>query len=93
MYVSVGEGLCGCACVCAFVNVRRVRAVSGESSVGAILTSLLAQMSSARLQSDAAVADLALIYRNDPLLTSFPVPRMTVNQAVMSLKVRLPCVQ
>lgn len=37
--------------------------VVGEASLGSIVSSLLAQMSSARLESDAAVADLALIYK------------------------------
>lgn len=47
----------------------------------------MAQLSSARLQSDAAVADLAMVYRNDPLLQAFSVPRLVLNEATMNLKV------
>ncbi len=73
-------------CMCSLVCVRL--AVVGEASMSALLSSMLAQMSSARLQSDAAVADLAMIYRNDPLLQSFPIPRVVLDSAVMDLPVR-----
>jgi hypothetical protein len=48
---------------------------------------MMGQMTSARLQADSAVADMALLYRDDPLLRPFPVSRLVMDEATITLKV------
>ena len=47
----------------------------------------MSQLSSARLQSDVAVAEMANLYLADPLLKPFSVPRLVVSEASVDLKV------
>jgi hypothetical protein len=46
----------------------------------------MAQLSSARLQADVGVAEIANIYLNDPLLKTFTVPRLVIGDATVNLQ-------
>jgi hypothetical protein len=62
-------------------------AVVGHASLSSVINAVMAQLTSARLQADAAVADMALLYRDDPLLAPFPVSRIVIDSASVQLKV------
>jgi hypothetical protein len=78
--VTACEVVCGVVCY-AF-------AVVGYPSLASVVNAMMAQLTSARVQADSAVADIALMYRDDPLLRPFPVSRVVIDTAVVSLQVR-----
>lgn len=61
--------------------------VVGQPSLGSVVTSIMSQFTSARVQADMAVADVANLYLRDPLLKSFTVPRLKINNAAVNLQV------
>lgn len=56
-------------------------------SLGEVVDALISQVGKGRAQADAETVKLAEIYKDDPLFSSFPVPRMALDEVVVDLKV------
>lgn len=56
-------------------------------SLGEVVDALISQVGKGRAQADAETVKLAEIYKDDPLFSSFPVPRMALDEVVIDLKV------
>ncbi|GAB6274940.1 MAG: hypothetical protein STSR0004_18050 [Peptococcaceae bacterium] len=59
------------------------------ASLGEVLGALISQVGKGRGQADLAVLEVAEVYRNHPLLAEFPVPRMTLDEVVVELKMSI----
>ena len=58
-------------------------------SLGEVVDALISQVGKGRAQADAETVKLAEIYKDDPLFSSFPVPRMALDEVVIDLKVAI----
>ncbi|MCL6450737.1 MAG: hypothetical protein K6T75_05510 [Acetobacteraceae bacterium] len=56
------------------------------ASLGQVIGALISQVARGRNQADVATAQVAQLYRDSPLLSAFPVPRMTLDEVVIDLK-------
>jgi hypothetical protein len=59
------------------------------ATLGDVLGALISQIGKGRSQADMATLEIAQIYKNHPLLSSFPVPRVTLDEVVVDLKVSI----
>lgn len=57
------------------------------ANLGEVVGAIIAQVGRGRTQADAETVEIAEIYKDDPLFSSFPVPRMTLDEVVIDLKV------
>ena len=55
--------------------------------LGEVIGAIMTQIDRGRSQADAAVLEVAQLYREHPLLRDFPVPRVTLDEVVIDLKV------
>lgn len=56
------------------------------TSLGTVIGAMLAQLGQGRSQADLAIVALAQLYQENPLLKGFPIPRLTIDEAVVDLK-------
>jgi|GEM_PF-2391248 len=59
------------------------------ASLGEVVGALISQISKGRSQADMATLEVAKVYKEHPLLSSFPVPKMTLDEVVIDLKVSI----
>ena len=59
------------------------------ASLGEVLGALISQIGKGRSQADAAALEIAQIYKDHPLLSEFPIPRMTLDEVVIDLKMAI----
>lgn len=59
------------------------------TSLGTIIGAMLAQLGQGRSQADLAIVALAHLYQDNPLLKGFPIPRLTVDEAIVDLKLAI----
>jgi len=58
-------------------------------SLGEVLGALISQIGKGRSQADMATLEVAQIYKDHPLLSSFPVPRVSLDEVVIDLKMSI----
>lgn len=56
-------------------------------SLGEVLGALMSQVNKGRAQADMETLEVAEVYKESPLLSSFSIPRMVLDEAVIDLKV------
>src|SRR5712664_3761273 len=56
------------------------------SSLGDVIGALVSQLGRGRSQADVATLEVAQIYKNTPLLSEFPIPRFSLDEVVVDLK-------
>jgi len=56
------------------------------AEMGEVLGAVMSQIARGRSQADVAALEVARLYQEHPLLSTFPVPRMTVDEIVLDLK-------
>jgi hypothetical protein len=56
------------------------------TSLGTVIGAMLAQLGQGRSQADLAIVALAQLYQENPLLKGFPIPRLTIDEAMVDLK-------
>lgn len=56
------------------------------ASLGEVLGAIISQIDKGRCQADMATLEIAQLYKDHPLLSSFPVPRVTLEEVVIDLK-------
>ncbi|MGC1121624.1 MAG: hypothetical protein WBA22_11080 [Candidatus Methanofastidiosia archaeon] len=56
------------------------------ANLGEIVGAIIAQVGRGRTQADAETVEIAETYKDNPLFSSFPVPRMTLDEVVIDLK-------
>lgn len=59
------------------------------ASLGEVVGALISQVSKGRSQADMATLEVAKIYKENPLLSGFPIPRMTLDEVVIDLKISI----
>lgn len=59
------------------------------ASLGEVVGAFISQIGRGRSQADAATLEVAKIYKDHPLLSAFPVPRMTLDEVVVDLKLSI----
>jgi hypothetical protein len=59
------------------------------ANLGEVVGAIIAQVGRGRTQADAETVEIAEIYKDDPLFSSFPVPRMMLDEVVIDLKVAI----
>jgi len=59
------------------------------ASLGEILGALISQIGKGRSQADMATLEVAQIYKDHPLLSSFPVPKVSLDEIVIDLKMSI----
>jgi hypothetical protein len=56
------------------------------ANLGEIVGALIAQVGRGRTQADAETVEIAETYKDNPLFSSFPVPRMALDEVIIDLK-------
>jgi len=59
------------------------------ASLGEVVAALISQIGKGRSQADAATLEVAKMYKEHPLLSAFPIPKMTLDEVVIDLKVSI----
>lgn len=59
------------------------------ASLGEVVGAIMSQISKGRSQADVATLEVAKAYKEHPLLTEFPVPRLTIDEVVIDLKMAI----
>lgn len=59
------------------------------ASLGEVIGALISQIGKGRSQADMATLEIAQIYKKHPLLSGFSVPKMTLDEVVVDLKVSI----
>ncbi len=59
------------------------------ASLGDVLGGILNQINKGRSQADVAALEIANIYKDHPLLSSFPIPRVTLEEVTIDLKMSI----
>jgi hypothetical protein len=57
------------------------------ADLGEVLGALISQVNKGRAQADKEIVEIAEAYKEDPCLSSFSIPRMVLDEAVLDLKV------
>ncbi|MBU7024770.1 MAG: hypothetical protein HXS40_11450 [Theionarchaea archaeon] len=59
------------------------------ANLGEVVGAIIGQIGRGRTQADAETVEIAEIYKDYPLFSSFPVPRMVLDEVVIDLKVAI----
>jgi len=59
------------------------------ASLGDVVGALVSEIGRGRSQGDVAAAEIAQIYKDHPVLSSFPIPRMTLDEVVVDLRLAI----
>lgn len=59
------------------------------ASLSTVVNALISQIGQGRSQADMALLEVAKMYKADPLLAEFPIPRLSLDEVVIDLKVSI----
>lgn len=62
------------------------------ASLGEVLGAIISQVGKGRSQADMATLEVAKIYKDHPPLSGFPIPKMTLDEVVIDLKMAITTV-
>jgi hypothetical protein len=62
------------------------------ASLGELIGALISQIGKGRSQADIATLEVGKLYKDHPLLSGFPVPRLTLDEVVVDLKIAIATV-
>jgi len=62
------------------------------ASLGEVLGAVISQIGKGRCQADMTTIEVAKLYKDHPLLSGFPVPRVTLEEVVVDLKIAIATV-
>lgn len=62
------------------------------ASFGDVIGAIISQIGKGRSQADMATLEVAQIYKDHPLLSTFPVPRVSLDEVVIDLKMAITAV-